>query len=182
MPRYQHPHGQTPPDPPDVCEIAGFPVAVVPYALGALESRVYPYSWSDEGYVRGVQLIRSLQMAMLCGGIKEITDRQDALYRMLGTAIYGTLYTVESTDPLVVSPEIAPTHDLVNEANDSLMGRTDDIQQLLKNALNGTITENYTTPRGVREILEELLVAVGETNELDTEEIAKLVQIIGALA
>lgn len=182
MPVYQHPHNQTPPDPPDQCELGIFPVAVVPYALGALESRTYKYSWSDDGYYRGVQLIRSLQLAILCGGLKEITDRQDALYRMLAGGIYGTLYTVESTDPLVVTPEIGPTHDLVVDANDSLLGRIDDVQQVLKNSINGTITDNYTDPRGLKQILEDILANSGESNDLDEEEIAKLIQIIAALA
>lgn len=106
MPRYQHPHNQTPPAPPDVCELAVFPVAVVPYALGALESRVYKYIWSDEGYLRGVQLIRSMQMSLLCGGMKELTDGQDRLYRLLDTALTGRVYSVESTEPLVITPAI----------------------------------------------------------------------------
>lgn len=182
MARYLHPHGLTPPDPPDSCELAIFPVAVVPYAIGALESRVYKYSWSEDGYYRGVQLIRSLQLAILCGGLKEITDRQDALYRMLAGGIYGTAYTVESSDPLVVTPEIGPTHDLVTDANDSVLGRLGDLQEVLKNGINGTVTENYTDPRGLKQILEDILVNSSESNTLDEEEIAKLIQIIAALA
>lgn len=182
MPRYQHPHDQTPPAPPDVCELAIYPVAVVPYAIGALESRVYKYSWSDAGYLRGVQLIRSLQMALLCGGLTEITDRQDALYRMLDSALFGRLYTVVSTDPLDVTPAIAPTHDLEIEANDSLLGRTDDLQQLLKNALNGTLTTNYFTPVGIRELLQQIADANATENTLDAEQIEKLVELLVLLA
>lgn len=181
MPSTTHVHNQTPPELPDVCELAIFPVAVVPYALAALESRVPKYIWSDAGYVRGVQLIRSLQMALICGGLREITDRQDALYRMLDSGIFGRLYTVDSTEPLVVTPAIDPTHDLVIQANDSLLGRIDDTQQLLKNALNGTLTTNYFRPLGLRDLLEQLLAAAEAENTLDAEEIAKLAQIIGLL-
>jgi len=79
MPRFNFPHDQDPPEPPDVCELAIFPVAVVPYALGALEARTTAYTWSDDGYVRGVQLIRSLQMSLLCGGMGDLVAEIRAL-------------------------------------------------------------------------------------------------------
>jgi len=79
MPKFIFPHNLTPPDPPDVCELAVFAVAVVPYALGALEARTTQYTWSDEGYSRGVQLVRSLQMSMLCGGMTDLIAEIRAL-------------------------------------------------------------------------------------------------------
>jgi len=79
MPRFVHVHDLVAPDPPDVCELAAFPVAVVPYALAALEHRIPPYIWADDSYVRGVQLVRSLQMALLCGGMTELIAEVRAL-------------------------------------------------------------------------------------------------------
>jgi len=122
-------------------------------------------------------------MALLCGGVKEITDRQDALYRMLGTAIYGTEYTIESTDPvLVVTPAIDPTHTIDFDNPDSILGRAEDMRQLLQNALNGTETPNYTEPLGVRELLANLITAVEAGGASDDDMLAQLVQIAGLLA
>jgi hypothetical protein len=178
MPRMTHVHDQTPAPAPDVCEIATFPIAVVPFALAALESRIPKYIWTIAGYSRGVQLIRSLQMALLCGGLKEITDRQDELYRMLGTAIYGTEYGVLATEPeLIVTPEITPTHTLTIQHDDSILGRMEDMRQLLQNGLNGTDTPHYGRADGVRDLLELIKIALEADDDLDPEMLAKLAEI-----
>lgn len=183
MPKFNFPHDLIPPEPPDTCEIAIFPVAVVPYALAALESRATRYTWDDDSYLRGNQLIRSLQMALLCGGLKEITERQDSLYRMLDTALFGRTYEVLETIPeLIVAPAIEPTHDLAIENEDSIFGRLEDSRQLLQNALNGTITPNYDQPIGVRELLDLIKTAVEAGGSLDDDMLAKLAEIALALA
>jgi hypothetical protein len=183
MPKFNFPHDLIPPELPDVCELAIFPVGVVPYALAALESRATVYTWSEEGYLRGNQLIRSLQMAILCGGLKEITDRQDSLYRMLGTAIFGTEYNVVATEPeLIVSPLIEPTHALTIENDDSIFGRMEDQRQLLQNALNGTETPHYADIPGIRELLANLIAAVEAGGASDADMLAELIQIAGLLA
>ena len=183
MPAITHVHALVAPEPPDTCEIAFFPVAAVPYALGALEYRIPAYIWADSSYDRGVQLVRSLQMALLCGGVKEITDRQDELYRMLTSAIYGTAYTIESADPfLVVAPAIEPTHSLAIDDPDSLLGRAEDMRQLLQNSLNGTETPLYDRSNGVRDLLESLLAAVEASGTLDPDMLAKLSEIALLLA
>jgi hypothetical protein len=183
MPRIAHVSNLVPADPPDVCELAVFPVAVVPFALGALEYRIPKYVWADDSYARGVQLIRSLQMAILCGGMQELIESQNQIYRMLGTAIYGTEYSVVETTPeLIVTPIIEPTHALTIENEESILGRMEDMKQLLQNALNGTETPLYSEPLGVRELLANLITAVeaGTTNDADM--LAELVQIAGLLA
>lgn len=183
MARIAHVHDLVPPEPPDVCELAIFPVAVVPFALAALEYRIPKYVWAEDSYLRGTQLIRSLQMAILCGGLKEITERQDALYRMLDVALFGTTYSVVETDPeLVVSPLIDPTHALTIEDEDSILGRLEDARQLQQNALNGTITPNYDRADGVRDLLEFIKTAIEEGGQFDDDMLAKLVQIAGLLA
>lgn len=183
MPKFNFPHDLVPPELPDVSEIAGFCVAVVPYALGALESRTTQYTWQLDGYLRGNQLIRSLQMALLCGGLKEITDRQDSLYRMLSTALYGTEYEVVSTDPeLLIEPPIGPFHLPDFEHENSILGRMEDARQLAQNALNGTDTPLYDQPLGVRELLANLITAVEAGGASDADMLAELIQIAGLLA
>lgn len=111
MPRFSFPHNLEPPAPPDVPELAVFDVAVVPYALAALESRATQYTWSESGYVRGVQLIRRLQLALLQGGLAELLESNRQIYRLLDTALYGRTYEQVSTEPLVIVPEIPPVPD-----------------------------------------------------------------------
>lgn len=106
MPRFTHVHDLVPAEPPDVCELAIFPVAAVPYALAALEQRIPKYVWSQGGYVRGVQLIRSMQMAMLCGGMDALVESNNRLYRLMDSALYGRAYSVTTADPLVITPAI----------------------------------------------------------------------------
>lgn len=178
MPRIAHVHNQTPAPAPDVCELAIFPIAAVPFALGALEYRIPKYIWAPASYLRGVQLIRSLQLALLCGGLKEITDRQDALYRMLDTALYGTSYNVVSSEPdLIVEPIIWPTRELTIENPDSLLGRAEDLRQLLQNGINGTPTDNYDRANGIRDLLELIQAALESESGIDSDMLAKLAEI-----
>jgi len=177
MPRFTHVHDLVAPEPPDVCELAAFPVAVVPYALAALEHRIPKYIWDSASYVRGVQLIRSLQMAILCGGMVDLIESNDRIYRMLDTALYGTDYSVISTDPLVVEPAIEATHALTIEHPDSLLGRAEDLRQLLQNGLNGTATTLYDRELGIRDLLELIKAAVEASDTLDPDMLAKLAEI-----
>ena len=176
-------HQLVPAELPDVCELAVFPVAVVPFALAALEARIPRHVWASDSYYRGVQLIRSLQMAILCGGLKEITGRQDDLYRMIDTAIYGTEYSIEATDPeLIISPTISHTKMLLIDNPDSMLGRMEDMRQLLQNALNGTETPLYDREFGVRDLLEQIKTALEAGDDLDPEMLAKLSEIAVLLA
>lgn len=113
MPRFTHVHDLTPPDPPDVAELAIFPVAAVPYALAALEHRIPKYVWSQDGYVRGVQLIRSMQMALLTGGMTDLIESNNRIYRLLDSALYGRVYEQVSVDPIEIVPAIPVTPDPV---------------------------------------------------------------------
>ncbi len=106
MPRIAHVHDLVPADPPDIGELAVFPVAVVPFALAALEYRIPKYVWADDSYARGVQLVRSLQMSLLTGGMQELVEGQNRIYRLVDSAMYGRTYTVETEEPLVIAPEI----------------------------------------------------------------------------
>lgn len=183
MPAIRHVHNLVAPAPPDICEIAIFPVAVVPFALGALEYRIPRYVWADDSYLRGLQLVRSMQMAILCGGVKEITDRLDNLYRLHAGALYGTEYSVVSTDPeLVIEPAIESFHSLDFENENSIFGRLEDSRQLLQNALNGTETPLYSDTPGIRELLANLITAVEAGNTSDEDMLAQLIQIAGLLA
>jgi hypothetical protein len=121
-------------------------------------------------------------MALLCGGLKEITDRQDALYRMLDVALFGAEYSVVTTTPLVVTPAITPTHPLVIDREDSVIGRMEDMRQLLQNGINGTSTPNYTRENGIRDLLELIQTAIETESGIDSDMLAKLAEIALVLA
>jgi len=115
--------------------------------------------------------------------IDDLIASNDRLYRMVDTALYGTAYTIEETDPeLIVTPEISPVHALTIEHEDSILGRMEDMRQLLQNALNGTETPNYDRANGVRDLLESLLTAAEAEGSLDPDMLAKLAEIAVLLA
>jgi hypothetical protein len=169
MPKFTHVHDFTPPDPPDVCELAAFPVAVVPYALAALEYRVPKYVWSEEGYVRGVQLIRSLQMAMLCGGMTDLIaeiralrgilpayittppeDRTIDMYRSLNDLIQSTIEERGVlSDGWFTGPQFATIADLVQaqRGSNSATGKAqwDEIATLISEAAGTADIANFIT-------------------------------------
>jgi len=109
--------------------------------------------------------------------VDQLIESNDRLYRMIATAFYGTEYSIVTTDPLVVEPAIDPTHSLAIERDESILGRMEDQRQLLQNALNGTSTPTYDRADGVRDLLEQLLTAVEESETLDPEILAKLAEI-----
>lgn len=67
------------PLPPYTEEITVFPVAVVPFALAALESRALPSCWLPQYRIVGPQLIRMLQVALLGGFMEELIRELRAL-------------------------------------------------------------------------------------------------------
>lgn len=104
-------HNQVAPDAPYTQELAVFDVQSLPYALGALEARTPRHIWADDSYLRGEQLIRRLQLALLTGGMADLLEGQNRLYRLLNSALYGQTYEVQSYDPLVIAPNIPAVPD-----------------------------------------------------------------------
>jgi ABC-type transporter Mla subunit MlaD len=114
--------------------------------------------------------------------LNDMLDIQRATYRMLDNALYGTVYTVESSDPLIVSPDIPAVRQLSDANTGSLLDRSLDVNQLLQNALNGTITDRYADVPGIRAQLQSILDALTSGDTDLTTVISDLELIIGALA
>jgi hypothetical protein len=163
------------------CYLVPINATLIPHVAGALRLFENRGSWiSDQDYERGYNAFAELQICMTLLCAQQLIESNDRLYRMLDTALFGTIYTVESTDPLLVLPTIAPTHSLDVQDATSLLGRLEVQRQLLENALNGTETPNYDRANGVRDLLEQLITAVqnGPTN---SEDLLAQLQIIAAL-
>lgn len=168
--------------PPDydssTCYLVPINATLIPMVAGALRWFEFRASWkSDQDYERGYNAFAELQVCMTKLCIDALIASNDRLYRMLDTAIFGVGYVVQSTDPLVVLPDIPPqrTMGIYDEA--SILGRMENLKQLLENGLNGTETPQYDRQNGVRDLLEQLLTAIQQTGQLDDEMLAKLAEI-----
>ena len=100
--------------------------------------------------------------------LDELLEKQDALYRLVNTAMFGQSYTVDEGPPLVVTPAIAPAVDLTVLDQDSLMGRVDRLTQLIDNRIAGTETPLYSDLPGIKQQLESVIAALGDDSDLAT--------------
>lgn len=166
------------------CYLVPINASLIPFVAGALKLFEERRSWhSDEEHEQAFNAFLELEICMTRLCIDDLIESNDRLYRMLGTALYGTEYTVVSTDPmLIVEPPIEATHSIYFENPDSILGRMEDMRQLLQNALNGTETSLYAEPLGVRELLANLITAVEAGGASDADMLAELIQIAGLLA
>jgi hypothetical protein len=112
-----------------------------------------------------------------------LIEQQDALYRLINTAVLGVAYTTVSVDPLVVTPAIAPHVNLDIHDEDSLMGRIDRLTQLLDNRIAGTDTPLYSDLPGVKQQLQTIIdnLPADDSGDLATI-ITDIELVIGALA
>lgn len=166
------------------CYLVAINASLIPLVAGALRFFEKRGTWlTDADYESGYNAFAELQVCMMRLCVDDLIESNDRLYRMLGTAIYGTEYSVVATEPeLIVTPAIEPTHLLTIENEESILGRMEDMRQLLQNALNGTDTPNYSDVPGIRELLTNLIAAVEAGGASDDDMLAQLVQIAGLLA
>lgn len=165
------------------CYLVPIPAALIPLVAGALKHFEDRRSWnSDEEYERAYNAFAEVQANMLSLCVAQLIESNDRLYRLLNTALFGQAYTIETADPLLVLPAIAPARDLVIADPASVLGRMERLQQLLENALNGTETAQYDRPEGVRDLLAQLLEAIQQGDSLDVDMLAQLQAIAGLLA
>jgi hypothetical protein len=166
------------------CYLVPINASLIPLVAGALRWFEKRATWETPAdYEAGYNAFSELQVCMMRLCVDDLIESNNRLYRLLDTAIYGTAYSVVETEPeLIVAPEIEPTKNLVILDPDSMLGRMEDMRQLLQNALNGTETPAYDRANGVRDLLEQLITAIQESDNLDAEQLEQLVQIVGLLA
>lgn len=166
------------------CYLVPINASLIPLVAGVLKQFEERRSWnSDEEYEQAFNAFLDLEICMTRLCVDDLIESNNQIYRLLSGALYGTEYSVVSTDPvLVVEPPIDSYHLLDFENENSILGRMEDMRQLLQNALNGTETPLYDRTNGVRDLLEQLIAAVqaGDTNDEDM--LAQLIQIAGLLA
>lgn len=164
------------------CAIAFVPVPLVPFVSGLtkiLENRGF---WASEAdYIAGSTATIEFRECIAMACVQDITDRQDALYRLINTAFYGVTYDTVTTDPLVVTPPITPHVTLDIHDYASIQGRLEDLQQMLNNALTGAETPHFSNEPSIRFQLQEIIDAIGSGTDL-TEVLADLEAIAVLLA
>jgi len=140
------------------CFLVAIPRPLVPYVAGLLKIGEQRGFWASEvDYTRGYTAIIELEECLMTTCLDVLLQQNDALYRLVNTALLGVSYTTVSEDPLVVTPAIAPHVNLDIHDQDSLMGRIDRLTQLLDNRLAGTDTPLYSDLPGIKQQLQTII-------------------------
>jgi len=164
------------------CFLVAIPRPLVPYVGGLLKIAEMRGFWaSEDDYARGYTAITELERCLMSTCLDDLFQKQDELYRLLNTALFGVTYATVTENPLVVTPAIAPHVTLDIHDQDSIMGRLDRLTQLVDNRLAGTETPLYDETPGIKQQLEEIIAALGEDVDL-TEVISNLEAIALLLA
>jgi hypothetical protein len=151
------------------CFIVAIPRPLVPYVGGLLKIAEMRGFWaSSDDYQRAYSAVVELERCLMSTCLSDLIEQNNALYRLVNTALLGQAYTVVSDDPLVVTPAIAPSVDLTILDQDSLIGRIDRLTQLLDNRLAGTDTPLYSDLPGIKQQLESIIAALGDDSDLAT--------------
>ena len=151
------------------CFLVSIPRPLVPYVSGLLKLLEQKGFWaSSDDYVNGYTATIELEECLMATCLDVLLQQNDALYRLVNTALLGVAYTTVSEDPLVVTPAIAPHVNLDIHDQDSLMGRIDRLTQLIDNRIAGTDTPLYSDLPGLKQQLEDVIAAIGDTTDLTT--------------
>jgi hypothetical protein len=134
---------------------------------------------SDADYLRGYTAVTELEECLMATCLDVLLQQNDALYRLVNTAVYGVAYATTSTDPLIVEPAIAPHVTTDIHDYESIMGKLENMLQLVDNSLNGTATPHYDNPPSVRDKLQEVIDALS-TEDTDLGSILTQLELIAA--
>jgi len=165
------------------CYLAKIPLPLVPFVAGLLKMLENRGFWASEtDYEQGYAATVETEACLMALCLDVLVQQNDALYRLLNTALLGVAYTTVTEDPLVVTPAIAPHVNLDIHDQDSLIGRIDRLTQLVDNRLAGTETPLYDQLPGIKQQLEDLIAAVEASAAEDEDVLNTLISILGALA
>jgi hypothetical protein len=163
------------------CFVVAIPKPLVPFVGGILKMLEQRGFWlSDTDYLHGYTATTELEECLMTTCLDVLLEKQDALYRLLNTSVFGQPYELITSDPLVVSPDIAPFVDMTVFDQDSIMGRLDRLTQLIDNSINGTETPLYTYDPSVKALLQGIIDALG-TEDTDIGDLLTQLELIAGL-
>lgn len=161
------------------CFLVSIPRPLVPYVGGLLKILEQRGFWATtDDYLRGYTATIDLEECLMTTCLDVLLQQNDALYRLLNTALLGVAYTTVSDDPLVVTPAIAPHVNLDIHDQDSLMGRIDRLTQLIDNRIAGTETPLYDALPGLKQQLQTIIDSLGS----DDTDLATIISDLEAIA
>ena len=151
------------------CFVVAIPRPLVPFVGGLLKIMEQRGFWSSStDYGRGYTAVVELEACLMSTCLSVLLESNDRLYRLVDTGLFGTEYTIESDDPLVVTPAIPAARVLAYDNVDSVLGRLDRLAQLTDNTFNGTETPLYSYTPNVKEQLQAIIDAMGDDTDLTT--------------
>lgn len=165
------------------CFLVSVPKPLAKYVGGLLKIGENRGFWATDGdYERGYTALMELEGCLMSTCLNVLIEQNEALYRLLNTALLGVAYETTSTDPLVVVPPIAPHVNLDIHDQDSLLGRIDRLTQLVDNSVNGTETPLYDYVPSVKALLQSIIDALSAEDTDLGELLTQLELIVGLLA
>jgi hypothetical protein len=160
------------------CFLVSIPKSLAPFVGGLMRIVEQRGFWATEAdYERGYAAVIEFEGCLVTTCLNVLLEQNDALYRMVNTALFGVEYATESTDPLVVTPPIAPHVTLDVHHQDSLLGRMDRLTQLLDNRIAGTETPLYDDLPGLKQQLQTIIDTMA-ADDTDIEGILEAAQAI----
>lgn len=149
------------------CFLVAIPRPLVPFVGGLLKLPEQRGFWlSEDDYINGYQATIELEGCLMATCLQDFMQLQEAQYRMLNTAMFGLTYETVSTDPLVVTPAIAPHVTLDRHNEDGVLFLMDRLTQMLDNRLAGTETPLYSDLPGIKQQLQSIIDALAEGTDL----------------
>jgi len=179
--------------------LACVPRALLPLLCGQLAALERRDAWAtDADWEQGYQWIVEFQANLMSGCVDRIVEMQEKTYRLLDTALNGTVYSVTpAISPLPdpphdpTKPTITPTIPWASPATApqllttiALRNRIDRLVDLVDNGINGTliVPPASTSQPSVRDNLEAIRALI-EASGGNTDEVEALINtIILALA
>jgi hypothetical protein len=164
------------------CYLVPLDAALVPHVAGALrrlEERGY---WvSDEDHERGYNAIAAVYISMANNCLDELIEAQNRLYRLLDTNLSGTEYLASEINGVITVLPAIPPAPLAPLR--SIHSRLERLEYLLDNAYNGGVyLPDFGDTDSIRDLLRQLITSVQQTDDLDDDQLARLVEIATLLA
>lgn len=117
------------------CIIIALDKSLIPLVAGALRPFEQSYSWvSETDYEAGYNAFAELQAAMANNCLIDLVESNNRLYRLLDTALNGTVYQVNGD---LVEPAIPATPPSSTGAANALRAHVGRLHQLAENAATG---------------------------------------------
>jgi hypothetical protein len=163
------------------CYVVSIPLPLIPYVGGLLKLLEQRGLWTtNEDYINGYTATVELEECLMATCLDTLIEQQNALYRMVNTALFGATYETVGTDPLEVIPVIGPYVSLEVLNQESVLGRLDRLTQLVDNTFNGTETPLYDYSPSIKGQLDAILTAIS-SDDVDIDAIRVAAEAIALL-